>query len=62
MKEVGLVLSTSEARRLIEQGAVAVDRIRVTAVDQSCRRETTPSRSGSGDSSGSSWKPVPDRT
>jgi tyrosyl-tRNA synthetase len=33
MKEVGLVLSTSEARRLIEQGAVAVDRIRVTAVD-----------------------------
>ena len=33
MKEVGLVRSTSEARRLIEQGAVAVDRLRVTAVD-----------------------------
>jgi tyrosyl-tRNA synthetase len=33
MKEVGLARSTSEARRLIEQGAVAVDRLRVTAVD-----------------------------
>ena len=33
MKEAGLVRSTSEARRLIEQGAVAVDRLRVTTVD-----------------------------
>jgi tyrosyl-tRNA synthetase len=33
MREVGLVSSTSEARRLIEQGAVAVDQVRVTALD-----------------------------
>jgi tyrosyl-tRNA synthetase len=33
MKEAGLVRSTSEGRRLIEQGAVEVDRVRVTAVD-----------------------------
>jgi tyrosyl-tRNA synthetase len=33
MKEAGLVRSTSDARRLIEQGAVEVDRLRVTAVD-----------------------------
>jgi tyrosyl-tRNA synthetase len=33
LKEAGLVRSTSEARRLIEQGAVEVDRLRVTAVD-----------------------------
>jgi tyrosyl-tRNA synthetase len=33
MKEVGLVQSTSEGRRLIEQGAVVVDQVRVSTVD-----------------------------
>jgi len=33
MKEVGLVQSSSEARRLIEQGAVMVDQVRVATVD-----------------------------
>jgi tyrosyl-tRNA synthetase len=33
MREVGLAQSTSEARRLIEQGGVTVDRLRVASVD-----------------------------
>jgi tyrosyl-tRNA synthetase len=33
MKEVGLASSASEARRLIQQGAVGVDRVRVSDVN-----------------------------
>jgi tyrosyl-tRNA synthetase len=34
LKEAGLVSSTSEARRMIQQGAVEIDRRRVTSVEE----------------------------
>jgi tyrosyl-tRNA synthetase len=34
LKEAGLVPSTSEARRMIQQGAVEVDRRRVTSTEE----------------------------
>jgi tyrosyl-tRNA synthetase len=34
LKEAGLVQSTSEARRMIQQGAVEIDRQKVTSLDQ----------------------------
>jgi tyrosyl-tRNA synthetase len=34
LKEAGLVQSTSEARRMIQQGAVEVDRQRVTSTEK----------------------------
>jgi len=34
LKEAGLVQSTSEARRMIQQGAVEIDRQRVTSTDK----------------------------
>ena len=34
LKEAGLVSSTSEARRMIQQGAVEVDHQRVTSTDE----------------------------
>jgi tyrosyl-tRNA synthetase len=34
LKEAGLVLSTSEARRMIQQGAVEIDRRRITSTDE----------------------------
>jgi tyrosyl-tRNA synthetase len=33
LKDAGLAKSTSEARRLIQQGAIAVDRAKVTSTD-----------------------------
>ena len=33
LKEAGLVQSTSEARRMIQQGAVEIDRQRVTSTE-----------------------------
>ena len=33
LKDAGLAKSTSEARRLIQQGAIAVDRVKVTSTD-----------------------------
>jgi tyrosyl-tRNA synthetase len=34
LKEAGLVQSTSEARRMIQQGAVEIDRQRVTSIEK----------------------------
>jgi tyrosyl-tRNA synthetase len=34
LKEAGLVQSTSEARRMIQQGAVEIDRQRVTSTEK----------------------------
>jgi tyrosyl-tRNA synthetase len=34
LKEAGLVSSTSEARRMIQQGAVEIDRRRVTSIEE----------------------------